>query len=142
MYPPIILLVFILVSQPASVQAVQQSKNADAHLLRGLAFLDKDRYEEAIKEFSQSIATNPKGAEALYQLGLAQWKLGRPTEASANFVRALQLAPDHALARYYLGRTFLQAENLPKAVESFEKAIQLPTENPPWTSISSWARRI
>src|SRR6185436_2517148 len=67
--PPIILLAFILVSLPAAVQAVQQSKNVDAHLLRGMAFLDKDRYEEAIKEFSQSVATNPKGAEALYQLG-------------------------------------------------------------------------
>ena len=129
-FAPIILLVFILLSQPAPFHAVQQSRNTDAHLLRGLAFLDKDRYEEAIMEFSQSVTTNPKGAEALYQLGLAQWKLGRPTEASANFVRALQLAPDHALARYYLGRTFLQAENLPKATESFEKAIQLGNGKP------------
>ncbi len=114
----------------ASVHAVQQSKNADAHLLRGLAFLDKDRHEDAIKEFSQAITANPKDAEPRYQLGLAQWKLGRPTEASANFVRALQLAPDHALAQYYLGRTFLQAQNLPKAVESFEKVIQLANGKP------------
>lgn len=129
-YPPLILLVFILGSHPALSQAIQLIKNADAHLLRGQAFLDKDRYEDAIKEFSQSIAANPKGAEALYQLGLAQWKLGRPTDAAANFVRALQLAPNHPLARYYLGRTFLQAQNLPKAVESFEKVIQLGNGKP------------
>ena len=119
MYPPIILLVLVLVSQPASVHAVQRSTNEEAHLLRGLASLDKDRHEDAIKEFNQAIVANPKDAEPRYQLGLAQWKLGRPTEASANFVRALQLAPDHALAQYYLGRTFLQAQNLPKAVEVF-----------------------
>ncbi|MCI0422708.1 MAG: tetratricopeptide repeat protein [Acidobacteria bacterium] len=129
MFPLIILLVFILVS-PAQFHAVQQSRSTDAHLLRGLAFLDKDSYEEAIKEFSRSVAANPKDAEPRYQLGLAQWKLGRPTEASANFVQALQLAPHHALAWYYLGRTFLQAENLPKAVESFEKAIQSANGKP------------
>ena len=126
MFPFFILLVFFVrAAHTAPSLPVQQSRNADAHLLRGLAFLDKDRYEDAIKEFSQSIAANPKGAEALYQLGLAQWKLGRPTDAAANFVGALQLAPDHPLARYYLGRTFLQAQNLPKAIESFEKVIQL-----------------
>ena len=130
MYPPISLLVFILVSLPAPVQAVQQSKNVEAHLLRGLAYLDKDRYDDAIKEFSQAITANPKDAEPRYQLGLAQWKLGRPTEASANFVQALQLVPNHALAWYYLGRTFLQAENLPKAVESFERAIQSANGKP------------
>ena len=129
-YPLIILLVLVLVSQPASVHAVQRSKNEEAHLLRGLASLDKDRHEDAIKEFNQAIVANPKDAEPRYQLGLAQWKLGRPIEASANFVRALQLAPDHALAQYYLGRTFLQAQNLPKAVESFEKVIQLANGKP------------
>jgi len=129
-FAAIILLVFSLVSHPASSHAVQQSKKAEAHLLRGLAYLDKDRHEEAIKEFNQVIALNSKGAEARYQLGLAQWKLGRPTEASANFVRALQLAPDHASARYYIGRTFLQAQNLPKAIESFEKVIQLGNDKP------------
>ena len=130
MYPPISLLVFILVSLPAPVQAVQQSKNVEAHLLRGLAYLDKDRYDDAIKEFSQAITANRKDAEPRYQLGLAQWKLGRPTEASANFVKALQLVPNHALAWYYLGRTFLQAENLPKAVESFERVIQSANGKP------------
>lgn len=128
--PLFALTVLALAPLPVLCQDLRQSTNADAHLLRGVALLDKDRYEEAIKEFNQAIAANSKGAEALYQLGLAQWKLGRPTEASASFVRALQLAPDHALARYYLGRTFLQAQNLPKAIESFEKVIQLGNGKP------------
>jgi tetratricopeptide (TPR) repeat protein len=129
-FPQIILLVLTVAPQPASSQAVQQGAKAEAHLLRSLAYLDKDRYEEAIKEINQAIAENPKSAEARYQLGLAQWKLGRPVEASASFVRALQLAPNHALAHYYLGRTFLQAQNMLKAVESFEKAIQLGNGKP------------
>ena len=119
------LMLLLLNARPALSQAVSQSKSAEAHLLRGLAHLDKDQNEDAIKEFIQAIAADPKGAEARYQLGLAQWKMGRPMEASANLGRALQLAPDHTLARYYLGRTFLQSENLSKAVESFEKVIQL-----------------
>jgi len=128
--PPIVLLILTLVSQLAPVHAIQRSKNEEAHLLRGLAHMDKDRHEDAIKEFNQAIVANPKEAELRYQLGLAQWKLGKSTEASASFVRALQLAPDHALARYYLGRTFLQAQNLPKGIESFEKVIQSGSGKP------------
>jgi tetratricopeptide (TPR) repeat protein len=126
----VILLVLVLVSQPASVHAAQRSKNEGAHLLRGLASLDKDRHEDAIKEFNQAIVANPKDPEPRYQLGLTLWKLGRTMEASTNFVRSLQLAPNHTLAQYYLGRTFLQAEDLPKAVEAFEKVIQIGNGKP------------
>ena len=125
----VFLLAFIPSVRTVSSQHIQQ-RDAEAWLLRGQAFLDKDRFEESATEFNKALSLNPTDAEARYQLGVTLWKLGRPTEASAQFTRSLQLAPNHALARHYLGRTFLQAENLPKAVESFEKVIQLGNGKP------------
>src|SRR5262245_23290393 len=125
-----IFLALISPVRTASPEDIQQSKNAEACVLRGQASLDKDRFDDAAKEFTKAVALRPTDVQARYQLGLTFWKLGRSGEASAHFMRALQLAPNHTLARYYLGRTFLQAENVLKAVESFEKVIQLANGKP------------
>src|SRR5262245_11500491 len=79
----------------ARALGIQPYRSTEAHLLRGQALLDKDRFEEASQEFSKAINSNPADAESLYQLGLALWKLGRPAEASVRFAKSLQLAPNH-----------------------------------------------
>jgi O-antigen biosynthesis protein len=104
---------------------------AEIHLLRGQAHLDKGHNQEALIEFKEALVCDPGLIEARYHLGLAQWNLAHYAEAAASFGKTLQLAPDHAFSCYYLGEIFLQRNDLARAIDYFEKALRTGKTKPP-----------
>jgi tetratricopeptide (TPR) repeat protein len=114
----------------SSLRASSKDEQSEAALLRGQAFLEEGRNQEAVKEFNNALSSRPEWAEARYQLGFAQWKLGRLLEASGNLKRALALQPRHPLAAYYLGRIALLNSDLPKAIQYLEKTVEFSDGKP------------
>jgi tetratricopeptide (TPR) repeat protein len=73
-----------------------QTKTADVHLRRGVAFARENRLPEAYEEFRAGIACNPRGAAMYYNAGNVLGALGRFAEAVACLTHAANLAPKSA----------------------------------------------
>ncbi len=114
-----------------SAEARSGKEEAQVHLWRGQAHLEKGRNQEALVEFKEALVSDPGLIEARYDLGLVQWNLAHYAEAAENFRKTLQLAPDHTLSSYYLGQIFFQRNDLPRAIDYFEKALRLGKTKPP-----------
>ena len=65
---------------------------ATAYNNRGAAYLAKDDYERAIRDFDQAINLNLRDALAHNNRGLAYWGKGEYDLAIRDFEKALQLA--------------------------------------------------
>jgi tetratricopeptide (TPR) repeat protein len=82
------------------------SKNAEAHLIRGKAAAGMDDLEGALKSFEDGLALDPKGTDLLVTRGQLRAIQGNSAEAEASFKQAIVVAPDSldarlALADYY-----------------------------------------
>ncbi|MBX3441495.1 MAG: tetratricopeptide repeat protein [Planctomyces sp.] len=71
---------------------------ADAFHHRGIARLETGKLPEAIADFNEAQARNPKDAAVLVNRGVARLRSGNPDAALQEFTAALQIDPDELLA--------------------------------------------
>ena len=69
---------------------------------QGIAYLNKNRYNEAVVEFEKAIGLNPNYKEAHRGLGLAHLKMNNPGEAKRAAEAALRIDPHYRPARQLL----------------------------------------
>src|SRR5574341_352198 len=115
----------------ASCTPTPESKKAK-HRERGLAYLEQQKYQEAIVEFRSMVQVDPQDAEAHYRLGLAYLKLGdfaslRP--AFQELKRAVELDPKNLDAHLKLGQMYLLGRDAGKARESAEVVLASTPES-------------
>lgn len=78
---------------------------AEAHLMRGIALVQLERYTEAVETLTTALDMNPDGAaRAHYYRGAAQEEIGNAPAAYADYRRAADLAPAWAPPRTELAR--------------------------------------
>ncbi len=65
--------VFVLVSTLLVFGNVFAQENAKEAVSKGLKYLNRWKYDEAITEFNKAIKLNPNSAEAYYSRGLAYY---------------------------------------------------------------------
>jgi len=98
---------------------------------RGLVYCDRlSRYDDAVADFAQAIALDPKYARPWYNRGVAYAKLGQYDKAADDYETFLKLVPAHAGAHNSLAwllATSPDAKRLDpdRAVRLAEKAVQL-----------------
>jgi tetratricopeptide (TPR) repeat protein/thiol-disulfide isomerase/thioredoxin len=90
----------------------------------GAAFSQAGYYDQAIREFTLALATDPDYAEAHYNLGTLYLKQGKPDEARRHLERALELRHEYPDALNNLGLLAAQAGDTPGAVRYFQQAIE------------------
>jgi len=92
---------------------------------RGVAYIQKEAYAEAIPHFDRALSAQPDNAEAEYYRALAYHKTGAREKAEKGYQRALQLNGELVLARLHLGALYLEEPPNPqKAIEVLEPATQ------------------
>jgi len=89
----------------------------------GAAFSQAGYYDQAIREFTLALETNPNYAEAHYNLGTLYLKQAKPEEARRHLLRALELRHDYPDALNNLGMLAAQAGDTPEAIRYFQQAI-------------------
>lgn len=119
----------------AAIEVLRQLTKSHGHLplvhvklgdtLRGL-----ERYEEAIKPYSDALALveNPQEAHwiVFFARGIANERTGRWEEAEADFRRSLELRPEQPQVMNYLGYSFLEKKmNYEEALDLIERAVAL-----------------
>ncbi len=87
-------------------------------------FLQKNKYQEALKANKEALKLNPKDDEVLNNLGLTLQKLGKFKEAEANFKKAILLKPNFSQAYFNLGITLKALGKLKEAEKSYKTALK------------------
>ncbi len=99
--------------------------NAEAHHRLGCWYLDRSRYEEAIKEFKKAIYIKPNYVEAYNGLGVCCDRQGDYVAASDAYRMALKLNPNLAYVYNNLGHSYTLQGKSNKAIDALKQAIAL-----------------
>lgn len=102
-------------------------------VLIGRAYRETGFLAEAIDEFNQAIALDPKFPRVHFYLGLTYLLkdgAGRLTEAEKQFKIELDAHPNEFFANYYLGIVATVQRNWAVAVDFLEKASRIQPQNP------------
>jgi len=90
----------------------------------GAAYSQAGYFDQAIREFTLALETDPTYAEAHYNLGTLYLKQGKPDEARRHLLRTLELRPEYPDALNNLGLLAAQAGENAEAIGYFQQAIR------------------
>ena len=108
---------------------IMQAGDTDNYIYRGLVYLHRGSYAEALDDFKAAHKRNTKRTEPYLGIALAHAGAGNIKEARRAYEVYLKVAPDDAAALYNYGLTLL-AENSPaKAVDPLRDAIRRAPQN-------------
>ncbi|MCL2374784.1 MAG: tetratricopeptide repeat protein [Treponema sp.] len=102
-----------------------QAVSALIYKHRGMAYFARSCYEEAISDFSQSLALDPKSYKAAYYQGIVYSVLGNYPQALDAFNAALQINPYQAYCLYRRGQAYYHLGDYPHALGDCEAALGL-----------------
>ena len=100
-------------------------KVAEAYNNRGLAFYNLKLYQDAIKDFSQSIRMKPGYAEAFNNRGNAYYELDQYEKARADFDESIKIKPKYSKAHMNRGLVHFQMQAIDQACKDFRRACDL-----------------
>jgi tetratricopeptide (TPR) repeat protein len=108
-----------------------QPREADHFLQRGKNYLDKDRFQLALRDFNRAIDIDDQPAVYYCSRGEAYYELGKYNLAATDLAKALQL--DHELAPAYRirGLCYLSKREYDNATDDFDKAIEIDSKHGP-----------
>lgn len=96
---------------------------------RGVALLQSEAYDAAIRQFEHALAIRHDAAPVHYQLGLALMRLGRLEEAGDSFVLATCFDTSMVPAYYALALVEDKQGKLDQALESIDRALRIESGN-------------
>jgi Flp pilus assembly protein TadD/peroxiredoxin len=105
---------------PGTLYLGQFHRNAFTY---GAAFSQAGYYNQAIREFTLALETDPDYAEAHYNLGTLYLKQGKADEARRELLRALELRHEYPDALNNLGLLAAQAGDGREAIRYFQQAL-------------------
>jgi len=108
-----------------SFSIIQNSKFADSFNNRGIAYAENSNFDQAIKDYDQSIKLKENNFDAYLNKGIALKNIFRFKEAINHFNISLKLRPNDAKVYYNSGNVFLELNNFNKALKLYNKAILL-----------------
>jgi tetratricopeptide (TPR) repeat protein len=100
-------------------------EKARAHLNLGIAYRDRQRFEEAFQEHQIALKLKPNYIDAHISLGLIYQNQGRLEEAIRELQMALKLKPDLAEAHINLGLIYQNQGRLEEAIRELQIALKL-----------------
>jgi tetratricopeptide (TPR) repeat protein len=106
----------------------QEEKNfefAKEFFLKGIDFLDQEKFHEAETNFLKSLELLPNRQSTLINLTLAQLKIGKVEDARANCELALRASPKDASILNQLGLIHQRLRSYGEAIFFFRQAIEL-----------------
>ncbi|ELP56658.1 tetratricopeptide repeat family protein [Microcystis aeruginosa TAIHU98] len=112
--------------QPAETR-IAQGNNQDAigHYNRGIDYIQQEKYDLALAEFTKAININPRYAEAYLNRGVLYAVQGKPDLALSDYNQALNINPRDAEAYVRRGILYYYRQETEKAIGDFRQAAEL-----------------
>lgn len=99
-----------------------------AHLAQGEAYLQEEKFQEAVIEFRNALQIDARSAPAFWGLAQAYEKLERFNEAVEALQRVIRIDPDNIDARLKLANFYLVSYERQKSPEYLTEAERLANE--------------
>lgn len=123
-------LFILLILALASTQLFAQS---DKKLIRkGNKDFENSEYQQAEKNYSKALETNPSSNNAAFNLGASRYVQENFEEAAKDFNKAASMslkAEKEAEALYNLGNSMMSLEKYQESIEAYKQALRLQPEN-------------
>ena len=114
-------------TQMATRGSPSRDQMAQEHYRKGYEYEKQNRLKEALAEYGQAIAFNPKWPEAYYRCGLILVKNKDYNTALQKLHDAVKLDPSNADAHYQIGKIYIDRNFKDEA----EKYLKLAIKNNP-----------
>ena len=118
---------------------------SDAYYNRGIAYVEAQKYEAAVRDFDEVIRLNPKSADAFYNRGLAKMKAGKYEDAVDDYSEAMRINPKDPEAPFNRGLAYLRIDKYDYAARDFSEVDQACSRKTPtlmFTAASSGSTRV
>jgi len=108
---------------------IMQAGDADNYIYRGLVYLHRSAYAEALADFTAAQKRNTKRSEPYLGIALAHTGAGNIKEARRAYEVYLKVAPDDAAALHNYGLALLAENNPVKAAAALRDAVRRAPQN-------------
>jgi hypothetical protein len=116
---------------PSTVESISNPEKENDNVRRiqklfeeGEAFLQSERYEDALSRFDEALTIDPRNAEALIKRGLTLERLQRMEAALESYDRAIATNGSLTLAYLHKGAICNRLQRYREALECYERALQ------------------
>jgi tetratricopeptide (TPR) repeat protein len=116
---------YALVEQKARQIIAADPSRPEGHFALGVAYIEFERYAEAITTFQETLKLNPKHVTTLYNIGFTWMKMNEPALALLWLKKALRLDGRHIGAWEQLGRAHQQTGHVEEAIRAWKMGLKL-----------------
>jgi len=101
---------------------------ADAYFQKGVTYINRGHFQEAIEEFNQALKVDSEYVDAYCGIGIAYLNQKKYREAIEAFEKVIALDPEKAIAYYLLGMAYEEIMRYGEAIAAWEKFLALRPE--------------
>lgn len=105
--------------------ALTLKKTAEVFFNRALAYEKLEKYDNALKDYSDALNIDKKFIDAYFNRASLYQQLRQTDKAIKDYGRVIKLNPKDDIAYYNRGLLYEELGNKEKAIEDFEKAISI-----------------
>jgi tetratricopeptide (TPR) repeat protein len=111
--------------------ASREATNVQPRVQLGNLYFDAERYDDAIKWYTEALTLSPNDVNVSTDLGVCYYYTNQPDKALQQFDRSLKLNPNHAKTLLNVGivRAFGK-QDLAGATEAWQKVLKVAPESP------------
>jgi hypothetical protein len=96
-----------------------------AHANLGVAFLQKNMFDQAIVHFEKALQSDPCDATTHLNFGVALFRKDKIDQAIVHFEKALEIDPCEVMAHLNLGAAFTKQGKPQQAIEHYTEALRI-----------------
>ncbi|MBO4404172.1 MAG: tetratricopeptide repeat protein [Treponema sp.] len=104
---------------------------------RGMAYFAQSKFDEALSDFKDSIARDPKGFRAMYYEGIVYSIQNKNKEAIESFNRSLEIDSYQSHVYYRRALSYYNLGEYEKAMQDVEKASKLGLDDADLTNLKN-----
>jgi Tfp pilus assembly protein PilF len=121
----LIIIIPLLFSCATTQQKQSESRDAEFYLNRGLDYVYKGQYDQAISDLSKAIEIDPRFARAYDIRSITYMSKSQWDQAMSDCNKALEINPRSASAHHSRGRVYMGKGEYEQAIPDFTKAIEI-----------------
>lgn len=113
-------------------QQISQTPTVQMYFKKGVVFSNLQKYQEAVKAFSEALTFQPDNVEILSELAEDLSILGNQQDAIAYYKKAIRIEPDNLALKAKLGRVYISKKDIKKAYDLFTEIYAIDSTNVYW----------
>ena len=113
-------------------QQISQTPTAQIYFKKGVVFSNLQKYQEAVKAFSEALKFQPDNIEIISELAEDLSILGNQQDAITYYKKALKIEPNNLALKAKLGRVYISKKEMKKAWELFSEIYAIDSTNVYW----------